>query len=276
MNLFKKIYIVAQFFLISQYAFAQLDSLVVPIVYLHAHNDYEKIGRKPLFKALEAGATSVEIDLFPMRNGQLKIAHIPLFLFAKRNFEATYLKPLASHIKGTHNKLYTKDSVRLILMIDLKRNAAQGYASIRKLAMEYESLFTIWYPNQDSVKYGPVELLVSGHKPWKQLLFDSIRYMRIDGGLGQIGDTLYKVELAPRVSARYGSQFKWRGKGAMPAIESEKLKALVRAAHADGRQIRFWAMPNNLKVWQAMRDAGVDWLNVDKIRRLKRWHEAKL
>ena len=160
-------------------------------------------------------------------------------------------------------------------MIDLKRNAAQGYASIRKLAMEYESLFTIWYPNQDSVKYGPVELLVSGHKPWKQLLFDSIRYMRIDGGLGQIGDTLYKVELAPRVSARYGSQFKWRGKGAMPAIESEKLKALVRAAHADGRQIRFWAMPNNLKVWQAMRDAGVDWLNVDKIRRLKRWHEAK-
>lgn len=274
MDFFKNLFKWTLFILGMSPLNAQLPSPAQPILDAHAHNDYAKTSRKPLFKAISMGCVSVEIDVFPVKNGQLKVAHIPLFLGLRPNIETRYLRPLSEYLKINEGRIYTQDSVRLVLMIDVKRNAVAAYRMLRALVIKYEDVFTVWYPTKDSVKYGAAELLISGSKPWKQLKSDSVWYMRLDGGLGQIGDTAYTASMVPRVSARYGSQFKWRGKGEMPAAEQLKLQTLVRQAHDDGRQIRFWAMPNNPKVWQAMRNAGVDWLNVDKIKRLHRWNRT--
>ncbi|MCP4442454.1 MAG: hypothetical protein GY810_26400 [Aureispira sp.] len=73
------------------------------------------------------------------------------------------------------------------------------------------------------------------------------------------------------MSASYGSQFKWRGKGNIPIEQLKKLKGIVQRAHADNRRVRFWAMPNNEKVWQTFLDAGVDWMNVDDIKKFKKF-----
>jgi glycerophosphoryl diester phosphodiesterase len=51
----------------------------------------------------------------------------------------------------------------------------------------------------------------------------------------------------------------------MSASDSARLKGLVSQAHAQGRKIRFWALPDRPEAWKLCRDAGVDLINTDKI-----------
>ena len=238
------------------------------LAFAHAHNDYEKIFRKDFKAAVEAGCISIEIDVFP-RKGRLKIAHIPLFLNLRRDLEQRYLKPLSEYL-SQNGHIYSDPVQKLILMIDVKRNAAEAYRLLKTLGEKYTDLVTIRYKDSDFIKEGPLELLVSGSKPYDELLKDSIRYMQIDGGFGNIGDSKFNSDLVPRVSSSYGGHFRWRGRGEMPEKELASLRDLLKRAHADGRQVRFWAMPNRLKVWELMCGEGVDWLNVDRIKKLKR------
>lgn len=255
------------FFLIPMFKLWAQKPIALP--FAHAHNDYEKIFRPDFKAAIKAGCSSIEIDVFPYK-GRLKIAHIPLFLGWRRDFEQRYLRPLSRYIKEQGGHLYQDPKQRLILMVDIKRNAPEAYRQLRQLAEKYKDILAVWYPKEDSLKNGAVELLLSGAKPYSELHSDSVWYMRIDGGFGNIGDTIYSAKIAPRLSSSYRGNFSWRGRGEMPARELEALRELVRRAHADGRQVRFWAMPNRLKVWQLMRAEGVDWLNVDRIKKLEK------
>lgn len=245
---------------------AQLAS---PIPNSHAHNDYEK-KRTPLLAALETGFVSIEIDIFPYK-GELKVAHIPLFLGSKKNLEELYFKPLEQWIR-THGQVFKDKKQPLIFMLDIKRQSTLAYQQLRRLCQKYEHLLTVHYP--DSTKKGALQVILSGNKPYELVYNDSVRYMLIDGSLGIVGDSLYTAGVVPRVSASYGSQFKWRGKGDMPAKQLEKLQAIVQKAHADNRRVRFWAMPNNERVWRTFLDAGVDWMNVDDLKRFKKFWEG--
>lgn len=233
----------------------------------HAHNDYEKSGRKDFEDAILNACNSIEIDVFP-KGDELKVSHIPLFLGSKGNLEDRYIGPLANYCKNKKT-IFEEDSIRLILMIDVKRNPTKAYQLIKKLAAKYKNLFAVWDKNGKLIKNAPVELLISGAKPYQLLLEDSIRYMRIDGDFGKIGDTIFNASIVPRVSTNYNSFFSWKGKGEMPKEEEDKLRKLIEKADADGREVRFWAMPNKLVVWQKMREMGVDWLNVDDIKKFK-------
>jgi alkaline phosphatase len=51
----------------------------------------------------------------------------------------------------------------------------------------------------------------------------------------------------------------------MPKAQKEKLDELVKIAHDHGRQIRFYALPQEENVWRTLLDAGVDWINVDEL-----------
>lgn len=238
----------------------------------HAHNDYEK-ARTPLIEALKTGFVSIEIDIFPYK-GNLKVAHVPLFLDSAKGLEELYFKPLENWI-SSHGQVFKNKNQTLIFMLDIKRQSSVAYEQLRTLCQKYEHLLTIHYP--DSVQKGVLQIILSGKKPYELVQNDSVRYMLIDGSLNTIGHSIYNANIAPRVSASYGSQFKWRGKGTMPAKQLEKLHTLVKKAHADGRRIRFWAMPNNEKVWRTFLDAGVDWMNVDKLSKFKKfWADYKL
>ena len=51
----------------------------------------------------------------------------------------------------------------------------------------------------------------------------------------------------------------------MPKAQKAKLDEMVRVAHEHGRQIRFYALPQDVNVWKTLLEAGVDWINVDKL-----------
>ena len=236
--------------------------------FAHAHNDYEKLFRKDFVKAIEAGCSSVEIDVFPYGN-KLKVAHVPLFLGIRTDFEKRYLKALDKFIKEEKN-IYANPDDKLILMVDIKRNSEKAYVLLKELCKKYEHLLTVRYSDTAYIREGPLQILLSGSKPYELLYKDSVRYMQLDGGLGDINNQKFGSELVPRVSTSYGGNFKWRGPGKISNKELEFLRETVRKAKSDGRQLRFWGMPNNLKVLNLMLKEGVHWLNIDRLGQLKK------
>jgi hypothetical protein len=228
----------------------------------HAHNDYDK-SWPALTTALSKGFVSIEIDVFPYQN-ELKVAHIGFLLGTAPDIETLYFKPLEAWLVQ-YDKLFLDSTQRLTFMIDIKNDAAGTYVLLRALCERYKHLITSYYPAQDSVSYGVLDILLSGNKPYEQVLNDSVQYMLIDGGLGEINDSIRTAAIAPRVSARYGSLFTWKGTKKMPLDELTRLRKIVATAHTDHRKVRFWGMPNKPVVWKLLLEEGVDWMNVDDL-----------
>ena len=55
----------------------------------------------------------------------------------------------------------------------------------------------------------------------------------------------------------------------MPQDEREKLRTIVRKAHSENRLVRFWAIPANVNLYDELRAAQVDLINVDDLPKLR-------
>lgn len=245
--------------------------LATPLPNGHAHNDYEKTW-PALTTALEQGFVSIEVDVFPFKN-TLKVAHVGFFLTQAPTLENLYFRPLEEWIEE-HGQLFADSNQRLILMVDIKQNPTQAYQLLRQLCLRYQHLLTCYYPRQDSVVYGKVDILLSGNKPYGDVLADTTRYMLIDGSVNDLKSSLNTRAITPRISTRYGSCFRWRGEGKMSAGELDRLRKMIEEVHATGRKIRFWGMPNSPAVWKVFLEEGVDWINVDQLEQFRLFYDA--
>ena len=72
----------------------------------------------------------------------------------------------------------------------------------------------------------------------------------------------------PLISDRWGSHFRWNGKGDIPLAERRKLESIVKQAHGAGRRLRFWATPESPPLWQLFIDLDVDHINTDQLSEL--------
>ena len=108
-------------------------------------------------------------------------------------------------------------------------------------------------------------VIISGNRPVAQIAADRARMVAIDGRLPDLKRADLPANLVPLISDRWTSQFRWRGRGPMPEAERTKLRAIVRQAHQQGRQVRFWATPDRPEVWRQLRAAGVDLINTDDL-----------
>jgi glycerophosphoryl diester phosphodiesterase len=96
------------------------------------------------------------------------------------------------------------------------------------------------------------------------------RLAAIDGRLPDL-DTNPSRHLVPWISDNWSSHFKWRGEGAMPPGERDKLERIVNRAHAQGRMVRFWGAPDREPIWREQIDAGVDLINTDRLEALRKF-----
>jgi hypothetical protein len=225
----------------------------------HSHNDY--LQNEPLWGALRAGCSSIEIDVFAHEN-QLKVAHVNFALNIRLSFDEMYLLPLINLIK---EKGYIYSNQALVLMIDFKSPSDSTLPLLLKTIEPYKEYFT--YYQKDSIIPRNLQLVISGagfhYNQVKDM--DSI-YVFLDGSSDQC-QTDYPEALVPRGSAPYKAFFTWKGKGEMPKNEEEKLKELVEKANTCNKKLRFYAMPENEIIWKKFLDAGVYWMNIDNNRR---------
>jgi len=232
--------------------------LVKPLHQAHAHNDY--LHRRPLLDALDRGFTSVEADVF-LVDGRLLVAHTALELDPERTLEKLYLDPLRERVRAGGGKLFA-DSTSVTLLVDLKADGEATYRALAELLAQYDDIITV--VRDGRLEQKPVTVIVSGDRPRETIAADKIRYVGIDGRLGDL-DSKLPSHLLPLISDNWSNHFKWRGEGEMSPAEKEKLATIVERAHAAGRRVRFWAAPDRPAMWRKLRAAGADLINTDDL-----------
>ncbi|MBT5017253.1 MAG: hypothetical protein HON04_00740 [Planctomicrobium sp.] len=237
-------------------------SSVTPIPRGHAHNDYHQL--RPLVDALEHGFCSFEADIY-LVDGELLVGHNYIELRPEKTLQKLYLDPLKDRCAKNNGRVYP-DGPTVMLLVDIKTDEENVYKKLREVLQGYPEMLSGM--NKDRYVQRGVEIVISGGRPVDAIKNDKTRQVGIDGRLTDL-DSDFPADLMPLISDRWGSHFRWRGKGPMPTSEREKLHSIVEKAHAAGRRVRFWATPESTDLWQELLSADVDHINTDRLEKLR-------
>ncbi|MDO0931247.1 phosphatidylinositol-specific phospholipase C/glycerophosphodiester phosphodiesterase family protein [Streptomyces sp. DG2A-72] len=245
-----------------------------PLWRAHAHNDYEH--PRPLLDALDHRFGSVEADIW-LVGDQLLVAHDQVDLDPARTLESLYLDTLASRVKANHGSVYRGYRGSLQLLIDIKTEGSSTYLELDRHLRRYKGLFTTYAHGR--VYPGPVTAVISGDRAARvPMEAQTVRRAFYDGRLADLG-TSAPASFVPLISDNWTLNFTWRGVGAFPAAERQKLHTIVQAAHARGQKVRFWATPDIAgpardALWTELLAADVDYLNTDDLIGLEAFLDA--
>ncbi len=235
----------------------------------HSHNDYTR--KRPLYDALETGFMSVEVDVF-YRNGKFLVAHTVLGIRKRKTLEKLYLEPLQKIANKNSGKIYPNSAAPLELMIDTKGAwTNENIRELERLLASYKNLWVIYNGENEMIFNGAIRVLLSGGGYTGLIKNDNPRLLSVDAGLGDIKSDL-PAEIIGRNSAHYRSVLSWRGRGNIPSEEKEKLQQICAEAKLYNRKVRLWACPNKTQVWKVLLDAGVGWVNVDKLKKFRAYY----
>ena len=241
-----------------------------PLLRAHAHNDYQH--PRPLEDAADLGFTSVEVDVFP-GEGRLFVGHDLRDLILPRTFEDLYLRPLVTRLEATGTVLGHPLAERggFLLLVDAKVGGEDVLTLLEEKLSPHRRWLTRWVDGR--LVPGELTVLLSGSRPTGTLRARRERLVHLDGRPGELGRL--DAALAPMVSTSWHSRFRWRGQGEQPEAERHQLEELVARAHAGGHRLRFWALPHDERVWEAVHAAGVDLLQSDDLPRLARFLRSR-
>lgn len=259
-------------FLILNFAFFILNcSSQTVLTNAHAHNDYWHA--RPLFQSLENGFMSVEADCH-LIDGRMLVAHEKAFTKKRRTLQKLYLDPLMQRAKENSPDSYRDKSVykngppEFILYIDIKADCEKFIPFLDSILKTYDAMLTKFVDGKKIT--GAVRVLVDPCGNNNYVLSSNPRYLSLSGNMGD-ADKKIDNNIMPRISFSYNSLLQWKGKGEMPQAEKEKLKTFMQKAHANDYSVRIWAASNKKKVWKELVAAGVDWINVDRLKKFRKF-----
>lgn len=236
----------------------------------HAHNDYWHT--KPLLQSLENGFMSVEADCYLIDNRML-VAHEKAFTKKRRTLQKLYLDPLMKRAsENAFASIYKNGPAEFILYIDIKADCKNFIPHLDSVLRNYDTMLTKFVDGKKIT--GAVRVLVDHCGNNGYVLNSNPRYLSLSGNLSD-ADKNPGNDIMPRISFSYNSLLQWKGKGEMPETEKQKLKAFMQKAHNNGYEVRMWAAGNKKKVWKELVAAGVDWINVDRLREFRKFMTEK-
>ncbi|MFJ5265310.1 phosphatidylinositol-specific phospholipase C/glycerophosphodiester phosphodiesterase family protein [Streptomyces sp. NPDC088387] len=245
-----------------------------PLWRAHAHNDYEH--PRPLLDALDHRFGSVEADIY-LVGDQLLVAHDPQDLDPTRTLESLYLDTLASRVRANHGSVYRGYRGPLQLLIDIKTEGSATYLELDRHLKRYKHLFTTY--DHGRVRPGAVTAVISGDRAARvPMEAQKTRRAFYDGRLADLGGSA-PAAFIPLISDNWTLNFTWRGVGAFPDAERQKLNTIMRSAHARGQKVRFWATPDlpgpaRDALWTELLAADVDYVNTDDLLGLEAFLDA--
>jgi hypothetical protein len=237
---------------------ATLGAGPVPLIYGHAHNDYQH--KRPLLDALDHGFCGVEADVH-LVDGRLLVAHNRSQVKSERTLQALYLDPLRERVKNNGGHVYPSGP-EFTLLVELKSDWRTSYPVLREMLKPYVGMLTTFRPG--ATETNAIRVIITGHRSKDMFEGESIRYAALDGELADL-DSALPADLIPWISSDWAPDFKWRGTGPMPEAEQVKLRQIVARAHQQGRRVRFWGAPDQPVFWGEMLANGVDLINTDDL-----------
>lgn len=217
----------------------------------HSHNDYKQ--PHPFITAYNAAFGSIEVDVF-LRDGQLLVAHDTAEITPINTLKRMYLDPLAERIQSNRGTIYANPSRQLILMIDIKEDAATTIKTLIEILDDYPALRNC----------KTLQLVITGNQPVDGLFNAYPAYLYFDGNLKKA----YSKEAFKRIalfSDNFKNYSKWNGVGPLPATDKKRLDSAINYAHAVNKPIRFWGAPDVPLTWKEFMLRGIDYINTDNI-----------
>lgn len=225
----------------------------------HSHNNYAQ--RRPLADALERGFASIEVDVV-LRDGELYVAHGAEEVDESLTLRNLYLDPLRAVVRANGGTVYGVSRPPLQLLVDVKTEAEETHTALHSVLRDYADILTKWAGGTPAP--GAITVVLSGNRAVEHITGESTRYVAIDG---RILDERSGVspEAMPLVSAD------WEKLG--PPVPEHRLasaRRVVEQMHAEGREVRFWATPEDEDLWRSLLAMGVDYIGTDDPSRLER------
>jgi len=254
-------------FIFSTSLFAQNKTEVTPLPLAHSHNDYER--KKPLKEALEHGFTSIEADVLFVY-GRLLVGHnMPNRRFhGLKTLSRQYLRPLYRRWKRNDGEIYPGYKGDFYLWIDIKFEPKQSYHRLREILIHFKEMLN-YYENGKFHK-GKVTVILSGERPFDELLNDTLQLMTLDGRPGDLGKN-YPTELMPFISERADKIAGTTDSSKINQEVIERIKTHIEKVHAQGKKVRLWATPEDKKVWGILIQIGIDLINTDHLTKLRNY-----
>jgi hypothetical protein len=234
----------------------------------HAHNDYEHA--RPLHDALARRCGSVEADVW-LVDGALLVAHDRKALRPERTLQALYLDPLRERVRSAGGRVQPgRDG--FTLLVDVKSAAGPTYAALHAVLARYAELLTEFRGGMTTPR--AVTVIVSGNRDEAALRAQTVRFAALDGRKVHL-DSDAPAGLVPWISENWRTLSTWNWAGPMPAEVRATLGEWVAKAHARGRLLRFWNVPDSPAVWTQLADAGVDIIGADDLGALQAFVVAR-
>lgn len=233
-----------------------------PLPAAHAHNDY--VHPRPLLDALDHGFCNIEADVW-LVDGRLLVAHDRKDVRPERTLESLYLEPLRARVRANDGRVY-RDGPPVTLLVDVKSDARATYAALADVLARYADILTEYRDGQ--ARPGAVGVIVSGNRAHEVVAAQRLRHAALDGRSTDL-DSTAPATLYPWISENWTKLSTWKGAGPLPAADRAKLRDWVQRAHARGRKIRFWNVPDTPAAWQELVEAGVDVIGTDDLAKLR-------
>ena len=244
-----------------------LSAQVTPLPLAHSHNDYNR--ENPLKDALANGFTSVEADVLYIY-GKLYVGHnMPdKKRHGLKTLTKQYLKPLYKQFKANDGEIYKGYKGAFYLWVDIKFEAGKSYKALRKRLYPFREMLT--YYEKGQLHQGKVTVILSGDRPFRQLIFDDLQLMTLDGRPGDL-EKNYATSLMPFVSENAGKICQVTSYEEVGEKELNRIYEFAAKAKVQGKQVRLWATPEEEALWEELVKAGVGLINTDDLGRLRRY-----
>ncbi len=220
---------------------------------IHSHNDYSQ--KRPFWGAYEAGADSIEADIF-LVDGDLLVAHSRKELKKENTLRRLYLEPLRSVMRKNGGRARANGKP-IQLLVDLKNGKPALDRLVEMIEKEgFRECFDI------AKNPSAARLTVTGDHSKVEDLFTYPDFVFFDMPPTRVlADGQYRR--VPLISHYARAYTRWRS-GVMAEEDKEKIRAAVRQAHEKGSKFRLWGYPDNPEAWRLAMELGLDYINTDR------------
>jgi len=245
--------------------------------------EYDPRWHDALRRAVRQGAAGVQLPVWPGANGELYLGYAeprrpdPAGADTLRR---GVLERLLRRVAATGGAIHAGREEPFELLLELPGEESRPEAALRAFHLldaclgDHAAILTRWSPA--GTVPGPVTVTVTGRWSVRELLAErEERWACVDGTLDDLGSVDVPPTLAPLLSEHWSWRFGWDGRGPMPPEERHLLHWLVRAAHAEGRRVRFFGIPERPRrvrgaLWTELSAAGVDVIGSRRLWALRR------
>lgn len=232
-----------------------LGSSAISQIKIHSHNDY--LRPRPFYDALEAGAWSIEADVFVI-DSRLCVAHTDKEINRKKTLDKLYLEPMLKYCLSLSGRLSQFPKPYMpIVMIDIKTNHIDALLLLtKKLERMRKKL------RKNRISFMPL-FVISGDRPDPASFSNYPSYIQFDARPYEMYDSISLSKIA-FISDQYLKYSRWNGTGELPSSDSLIIANLVHEVHLLNKPVRLWNTPDTPAAWKALSETGIDIINTDQ------------